>query len=302
MGARKHLSLVVSSKGTAVTSTLSELTNESTYRLIDTADYQIQVNEAGEGHPLLLIHGTGPGATGWSNFEPTIRELSSSFRCIAVTMPGWGDSSPQDLKTGRDQGRAVLQLMDTMGIDRAAIVGNSMGGGVGMIMATRHPEKVSRLVMMGSGIWGVNVMAPSGLSEGMQRIFETYEDPSPENFQKLVRTMCFDPSFATRELAEERSRNALSKPEHLQNWLDLMTGGAGATGLLQAGQKMADSEVPTLVIHGRDDRTVHYEMALRAHSVIPDSRLLMFNRCGHWAQLEHAAEFNATVKHFLERP
>ncbi|MBB4684353.1 alpha/beta fold hydrolase [Amycolatopsis jiangsuensis] len=284
-----------------MTAPSQELTNESTYRLVDTADYRIQVNEAGEGHPLLLIHGTGPGATGWSNFEPNIRELAASFHCVAVTMPGWGDSSPQDLQTGRDQGRAVLQLMDTMGIDRAAIVGNSMGGAIGMVMATEHPERVSKLIMMGSGIWGVNVMAPSGLSEGMQCIFNAYEDPSPENFQKLVRTMCFDPSFATRELAEERSRTALSKPEHLRNWLDLMRSGAGGTGFLQAGQKMAESDVPTLLVHGRDDRTAHYEMSLRAHAMIPDSRLLMFSRCGHWAQLEHAAEFNAAVKHFLER-
>ncbi|MFE2336638.1 alpha/beta fold hydrolase [Streptomyces coelicoflavus] len=284
-----------------MTTALSKLTNESTYRLVDTADYRIQINEAGEGHPVILIHGTGPGATGWSNFEPNIRDLSKSFRCIAVTMPGWGDSSPQNLKTGRDQGRAVLQLMDTLGIDRAAIVGNSMGGAVGMVMATQHRERVSHLVMMGSGIWGVNVLAPSGLSEGMQCIFDTYEDPSPENFQKLVRTMCYDPSFATRELAEERSRNALSKPEHLRNWLDVMRSGAGGTGFLEAGQKIAQSDVPTMLVHGRDDRTAHYEMALRANVVIPDSRLLLLNRCGHWAQLEHAAEFNSTVRHFVER-
>jgi len=283
-----------------VTTATTDITNESTYRLIDTADYQIQINEAGRGHPLLLIHGTGPGATGWSNFEPNIRALSSSFHCIAVTMPGWGDSCEQSVTTGRDQGRATLQLMDTLGIDRAAIIGNSMGGGIGTIIATEHRERVSHLVTMGAGIWGVNVMTPSGLSEGIQLIFDTYEDPSPENFQKLVRVMCFDPSFATRELAEQRSRTALAKPEHLKNWLEVMRSGLGATGFAEASQKMAHSDVPTLIIHGRDDRTVHFELSMRAHAVIPDSRLLMFNRCGHWAQLEHADEFNSTVQHFLE--
>ncbi|MEW2522653.1 alpha/beta fold hydrolase [Actinacidiphila alni] len=285
---------------TPATTAVPDISYESTYRLVDTADYQIQVNEAGEGHPLILIHGTGPGATGWSNFEANIRALAADFRCVAVTMPGWGDSSPQSVATGRDQGRAVRQLMDTMGIDRAAFVGNSMGGAVGMVMATEHPGRVSHLVMMGSGIWGVNVLAPNGVSEGMRTIFDTYEDPSPENFQKLVQVMCFDPAFATRELAEERSRTAMSRPEHLRNWLEVMRAGIGGTGFAEAGQKMAASDVPTLIIHGRDDRTVHYEISLRAHAVIPDSRLLMFGRCGHWAQLEHAAEFNATVKHFLK--
>ena len=80
-----------------------------------------------------------------------------------------------------------------------------------------------------------------------------------------------------------------------------MRSGAGGTGFLEAGQKIAQSDVPTMLVHGRDDRTAHYEMALRANVVIPDSRLLLLNRCGHWAQLEHAAEFNSTVRHFVER-
>lgn len=278
-----------------------ELTFESTYRLVETPDYTIQVNEAGVGHPIFMIHGTGPGATGWSNFEPNIRELSSSFHCIAVTMPGWGDSSPQSVSTGRDQGRAMLQLMDAMGIDRAAFVGNSMGGGIGMIMAAEHPERVSHLVTMGAGIYAVNVMAPGTISDGMRTIFETYKDPSPENFRRLVEVMCFDPSFATAELAEERSRAALQYPEHLTNWLDLMNSGAGGAGFMEAAAKMPASQVPTLVIHGRDDRTVHFETSMRANATIPNSRMVLLNRCGHWAQLEHASEFNGLVAHFLDR-
>lgn len=283
-----------------MTSVTTDISNGSTYRLVDTADYRIQINEAGQGHPLLMIHGTGPGATGWSNFEPNIRALSSSFHCIAVTMPGWGDSCEQSVTTGRDQGRAALQLMDALGIDRAAIIGNSMGGGIGTILATEHRDRVSHLVMMGAGIWGPSVMSSNGLSEGIRVIFDTYEDPSVENFEKLVRVMCYDPAFATRELAEERSRTALANPAHLKNWLEVMRSGMGAHGFLEAAQKLAQCDVPTLVVHGRDDRTVHFELSLRAQGIIPDSRLLMFNRCGHWAQLEHADEFNSTVRHFLE--
>ncbi|TSD40560.1 alpha/beta fold hydrolase [Rhodococcus sp. KBS0724] len=247
-----------------------------------------------------MIHGTGPGATGWSNFEANIPDLSNSFRCIAVTMPGWGDSSPQSVRTGRDQGRAMLQLMDAMGIDRAAFVGNSMGGGIGMVMAAEHPSRVSHLITMGAGIYGVNVMTPAALSEGLRSIFETYKDPSPENFQHLVEIMCFDPSYATPELAKKRSEAALRNPEHLTNWLDVMNSGGGATGFLEAAAKMSVSKIPTLVIHGRDDRTVHFEGSMRANATIPNSRLVLLNRCGHWAQLEHASEFNGLVSNFLK--
>ncbi|MGW6793971.1 alpha/beta fold hydrolase [Streptomyces chartreusis] len=275
------------------------LTYESTKRIVRTTDYEIQINEAGEGHPVLLIHGTGPGATGWSNFAPNIGPLSQQFRVIAVTMPGWGESSPQSVKSGFDQGEAVKQLLDALDIERAAIVGNSMGGGVGIIMTARWPERVSHLITMGSGVWGVNVLSPAGMTEGFKVLVETYQDPSPENFKRLVRVMCFDPTFATDELAEQRSKAALSHPEHLRDWLERAKVGLGQEAFMSAAEALPTSSVPALIIHGRDDRTVHWEISLRAMSMIQDSRMVLLNRCGHWAQLEHAAEFNRLVTEFV---
>lgn len=275
------------------------LTYESTTRIVRTPDYEIQINEAGEGHPVLLIHGTGPGATGWSNFAPNIGPLSERFRVIAVTMPGWGESSPQSVQSGFDQGEAVKQLLDALGIERAAIVGNSMGGGVGIIMTARWPERVSHLVTMGSGVWGVNVLSPAGMTEGFKVLVETYQDPSPENFKRLVQVMCFDPAFATDELAAQRSKAALAHPEHLRDWLERAKVGLGQEAFMSAAEALPTSAVPALVIHGRDDRTVHWEISLRAMSMIQDSRMVLLNRCGHWAQLEHAAEFNRLVTEFV---
>ncbi|MFE0359240.1 alpha/beta fold hydrolase [Streptomyces nigra] len=275
------------------------LTYESTKRIVRTPDYEIQINEAGEGHPVLLIHGTGPGATGWSNFAPNIGPLSQRFRVIAVTMPGWGESSPQSVESGFDQGEAVRQLLDALDIERAAVVGNSMGGGVGIIMTARWPERVSHLITMGSGVWGVNVLSPAGMTEGFRVLVETYQDPSPENFKRLVQVMCFDPTFATDELAEQRSKAALAHPEHLRDWLERAKAGLGQEAFMSAAQALPTSSVPALIIHGRDDRTVHWEISLRAMSMIQDSRMVLLNRCGHWAQLEHAAEFNRLVTEFV---
>ena len=275
------------------------VTYEGTHRIVRTPDYQIQVNEVGAGHPLLLIHGTGPGATGWSNFAPNIGPLSEHFRVVAVTMPGWGESSRQTVESGFDQGEAIKQLMDALEIERAAIVGNSMGGGVGIIVHGRWPERVSHLITMGSGVWGVNVLSPAGMSEGFKVLYETYQDPSPANFKRLVHVMCFDPTFATDELAESRSQAALAHPEHLQDWLDRMAAGVGQDAFMSAAQALPTSSVPALLIHGRDDRTVHWELSLRAMAMIPDSRTMLLNRCGHWAQLEHAAEFNRVVHDFV---
>lgn len=277
----------------------SGLTFESTTRVVRTSDYDIQINEAGEGHPVVLIHGTGPGATGWSNFAPNIEPLAQDFRVVAVTMPGWGESSPQNIATGFDQGEALKQLLDALDIERAAIVGNSMGGGIGIVMTARWPERVSHLITMGSGVWGVNVLAPAGMSEGMKVLLAAYQDPSPENFKRLVEVMCFDPAFATDELAAERSAAALANPEHLANWLERMRVGLGQDALMAAATALPTTTVPALIIHGRDDRTVHWEVSLRAMSMIPNSRMVLLNRCGHWAQLEHAAEFNRLVSDFI---
>ena len=279
---------------------MAELTFENTKKLIQTPDYQIQINEAGQGHPIFMIHGTGPGATGWSNFSPNIKELSKKYRCIAVTMPGWGESSPQTLATGRDQVKAMIQLMDTMGIDKATYVGNSMGGMISVQVTAFHPERVSHLITMGSGAPGVAIVQPAGPSEGIGVLVDCYANPIPENFKRLVKIMCYDSSNASDELAQQRSDAAMEFPEHNQNWLEIWREPGASFGRLQeAIPLLQKSTVPALLIHGRDDRTVHYEASLRLISMIPDSRMLLLNHCGHWAQLEHANEFNAMVDYFI---
>lgn len=277
----------------------SELTFENTKKVIDTPDYRIQINEVGSGHPIFMIHGTGPGATGWSNFSPNIKALSEKYRCIAVTMPGWGESSLQTVETGRDQVEAMRQLMDTLAIDRATYVGNSMGGRISVRVVAQYPERVSHLITMGSGAPGTGIMAPSGMSEGIRVLVDTYADPSLENFKRIVRVMCYDSSFASDELAEERSKAARQFPDHNKNWLDFWWSGQQQAGFAELAPALEKSSVPALIIHGRDDRTVHYESSLRLVSMIPNSRMVLFNRCGHWAQLEHAEEFNRLVDEFI---
>ena len=117
--------------------------------------------------------------------------------------------------------------------------------------------------------------------------------------QRLVQVMCYDPSFASDELAEQRSEVARKFPEHNKNWLDLLRSGPSMTLPPATLDKLSTLSVPTMLIHGRDDRTVHFEASLRTLAMIPNSRMVLINRCGHWAQLEHAAEFNRLVDDFI---
>lgn len=272
-----------------------ELTFEATSRTVQTKDWKIHFNEAGEGHPLLMLHGSGPGATGWSNFGPNLKALSTRYRVIAADMPGWGESAAVTYDE-RDHVEATLQLLDALEIEKAAFVGNSMGGMTALRFATEHPERMSHLITMGSGSPGPLLFgAGDGPTEGLKILRKGYQDPSPETMRQLVDVMTFDSRSASEELIRQRSDAARARPDHLANFIAGMDRGLPFMDLA----KVAQIQLPTLLFHGRDDRVVHYEHSLKLVSLIPHSRLVLMNRCGHWLQLEHADEFNRLVDDFV---
>jgi 2-hydroxy-6-oxonona-2,4-dienedioate hydrolase len=271
-----------------------ELTEAGTSRTVQTRNWKIHYNEAGEGPVVLFLHGSGPGATGWSNFAPNLRALADNHRVIAADMPGWGKSDP--VKPGeRDHVEAALQLLDALGIGRAVFVGNSMGGHTSVRFAMAHPDRISHLVTMGAPIGlGTFLFSPGGgLSEGLKVLLKGYRDPSPETIRELVEIMTYDHAFATDELVAQRSEAARARPDHLANFL------ASTMGTRVDPAKVAEISTPTLILHGRDDRVVHYENSLWLASAIADARMVLINRCGHWLQLEHADEFNRMVADFV---
>lgn len=277
-----------------------DVTFESTSRTVELPDgTTIHYNEAGEGHPLILIHGSGPGATGWSNFNPNIGALADDFRVFAVDMPGWGESSPR-AAADYEHPSALVQFMDAVGVDKAALVGNSMGGMIAIAVAARHPERVSHLITMGPGSGGVTLFdAGGGLSEGLKILYKGYAEPTPENFEATVDVMTFDtPKEVAVPLSKQRSENAKKHQVHLDNWLQ---GSAGGPPLRYGAseQEIMSITTPALLIHGRDDRVVPFEHTLRLVRMIQNSRAYLINQCGHWAQLEHADEFNLVVRNFV---
>ncbi|MFE2873238.1 alpha/beta fold hydrolase [Embleya sp. NPDC059259] len=275
-------------------------TRESTARLVRTKDWTLRYHEAGEGHPLVLLHGSGPGATGWSNFAGNIGALAEHFHVYAVDMPGWGESDPATVDR-LDHVEAAIQFLDALGIEKAAFVGNSMGGQTSLRLATEHPDRITHLVTMGAPVGPVRTLfgAGDGPSEGLKVLITAYRDPSPENMRRLVEIMCFDKErFATPELCQARSDAALARPEHLRNYVDGLPHGTPLPTWVDP-RLLPAITTPTLIIHGRDDRVVSYEVSLHLLANVPDSRLVLLNRCGHWAMIEHADEFNRLVTDFV---
>ena len=275
------------------------ITQAETARDIQTPDWKLRYYEAGEGHPLILIHGSGPGATGWSNFSGNIEALAKHFHVYAVDMPGWGESDACT-KEKLDHIGATIQFMDALGIAKAAVVGNSMGGIIALALAAEYPDRISHVITMGPAAHpGPKLFgAGDGPTEGLKFLQQAYRTPTPEAMHALVSIMVYDKTFATEALCKARSDAALARPEHLANFLDMLAKG-GPVSRWASLDVLAKSQIPMLLIHGRDDRVVHYENSLMLNAYVPNSRMVLMNRCGHWAMIEHADEFNRLVTDFV---
>src|SRR5437764_13647573 len=178
---------------------------------------EIHYHEAGEQNPtaVVMLHGGGPGASAWSNFGRNVGVFADDFRTIAVDQPGFGRS---DKPTEHGQyftysASALRELFDVLEIDRAHLLGNSLGGGTAVRFALDHPDRAGRLVLMGPGGLSLNVFAPDP-TEGVRRLSEFGAAPSKEKLAGFLRTMVYDQSLITDELIEERYA-AASTPESL---------------------------------------------------------------------------------------
>ena len=261
---------------------------------VKTGAFHTNVHDRGSGAPVVFIHGSGPGVSAWANWRGVIPVLSERFRVIAPDMVGFGFTDrPEGLDYRREVWvRQAIDLFDELGLDRVDLVGNSFGGAIALALAIAHPQRVRRLVLMGS----VGVSFP--ITDGLDRVWG-YE-PSLTAMRSMLDIFAFDRGLVTDELAELRYRASIRPgfqesfsamfPAPRQRWVD-------ALASPEAEIRALPHE--TLVIHGRDDRVIPLEASLRLAALIDRSQLHVFGRCGHWTQIEHAARFNRLVGDFL---
>jgi pimeloyl-ACP methyl ester carboxylesterase len=283
----------------------AELTRESTARELATSQGVLRYHEAGNGPPLVLLHGSGPGVTGWRNFRGNLAALAGHFRCLILEFPGFGVSDPTDEHPMRAAGPAVTRFLDGLGIEQADVIGNSMGGIVAAQVALAHPDRVRRLVTIG-GI-GTNLLSPAP-SEGIRLLMEFTDDPTRERLIQWLHSMVYDPALVTEELIEERWAQA-TEPGTLASARRMYGKAAFAAGAAAAKASAAPPywamlhklAAPTLITWGRDDRVSPVDMAITAMRLIPDAELHVFPNCGHWVMIEQKAAWESAVLSFLTR-
>ena len=275
---------------------MSELTAESTSKFVQAGDVRIHYHEAGAGPVLLMIHGGAPGAFGWGNFGRNMAALSQHFRTLIVDLPGYGRSDKPDVEGSRDRfyAQTFKEMLDALGISKAHVLGMATGGGVAIHMAIQWPETVDRLILMSCpGSLQLFSLLPKRLSS---QDYYAGDGPSLEKMRTYLEDMFYDPSLLTEDVVIERYEASID-PDFMAKAPEGK--GGNRRKMEPLWQDLHRINAPTLVMWGRDNRTVGYDAALFMLNQIPDVRVQIFGQCGLWIPYEKMAEFNYSVIGFL---
>lgn len=256
---------------------------------------------AGDGPPLLLLHGLGISADCWFY---NIDALAEHFSVFALDMLGQGFTGFRDLG-----GRAaqpvlmehVASFADKLGLDSYSACGSSYGAGISALLYLHRPERMRKLVLIGSG----STFRPSDAQEeGFARSYKNaasaLRDPTFENCRKRLANVCYDPRSVTNvvifgqltsyaqdyilpayeQIARANMNIELTRPHRLVGRLEQI-------------------KLPTLIVVGRDDPRSSVEFHIAGHKRMPNAELVIYEKCGHMPMIEQVERFNQTVKEFL---
>ncbi len=275
-----------------------ELPGESRYVTVGGVNTHYLV--AGHGSPIVLIHGLGESVVTWRD---NISPLSQRHQVFALDLPGHGDSEKPDLSY--DPGSMVYYLrgfFESLGIERPALVGHSMGGGLALMTALAHPDIVSHLVLAGSAClgrevdWGLRLASVKVLGELITSRFV-------DNTGVMLRKAFSDQRFATPELlAETKRTNRLPGARRaslkvIRNTVSIL----GVKSEFILHKRLAELEMPVLIASGSEDRILPAKHAHRAGKADPRTDVHVFGSCGHMPHMERAEDFNALTLDFLSR-
>ena len=275
---------------------------------IDTRDvhaggYSFHLSEAGPRgtEPIVWLHGSGPGATALSNWEQMIGELGDAYHCVAPDIIGYGDSThPDPAPRGLAAFTALrvdtlLALLDVLALDRVTLVGNSMGGIISLALTQKAPERVSKIVLMGSG----GAPVDGTLTPGLLKLVTFYDNPTADSMAELLTLFVHDPALfggRLQEIAAARLPRA-TRPDVERS--HRATFAPGSAPVSFAAADLAAITHPVLVVHGADDKIVPVAAAHYFAEHLPNARLDVFPDTGHWLQIEQGPAFAAVLRSFL---
>jgi 2-hydroxymuconate-semialdehyde hydrolase/2-hydroxy-6-oxo-octa-2,4-dienoate hydrolase len=266
-------------------------------RTIDAAGIQTSYLEAGAGEPIVMLHGSGPGVSGMANWQHNIGALSRRFRVLAPDIVGFGATKRPDdivysLRTWTDH---VWAFLDAHGIQKTAIVGNSLGGRIALQMATDSPNRITKMVLMGAPGVGMT------LTEGLAAL-RAYQ-PSHDAMRDLLRNyFAVDPAMITDDLVAIRYEASIADGAYEAYSAMFFDPRHDGSELGITEDEVRAITTPALLVHGREDKVVPMQVSVTMLGLLPNADLHVFSACGHWTQIERADEFSALISDYLSRP
>lgn len=249
---------------------------------------------------VALLHGSGPGTTGWSAFalqRPALQD--AGFRLITPDLPGWGRSDGLVCKEDRSQfnARALHAVLDAAGVHEPVhLVGTSMGAHSAVAFALQWPGRAARMVLASGGTGGRSNFHPA-LPEGVRSMLDFYQEPTAARMRSFLECVVFDSSALTPEMVQQKLAAAMSCPQHLENFVESLR--QYPTQFGDVTHRLAEITLPTLVIWGSEDRVVPLDIGLQIAQRIPGADLHMLGRCGHVPHLERSHDFIHLLTRFL---
>ncbi|RED46968.1 pimeloyl-ACP methyl ester carboxylesterase [Winogradskyella eximia] len=237
--------------------------------------------EVGEGTPIIVLHGLMGGL---SNFDAVTRHFSTKgYKVIIPELPIYTMSL---LKTNvKSFANYLKAFIEYKGLDNVILLGNSLGGHIGLYYTKLNPEKVKALIITGS----------SGLYESAMGGGYTKRSDY-EVIKKKAQDVFYDPAVATKEIVDEvyetvNDRNKLIKTLAI----------AKSAIRHNMGKDLPKMNTPVCIIWGKNDSVTPPEVAEEFHELLPDSELYWIDKCGHAAMMEHPEEFNTILSSWLEK-
>jgi 2-hydroxy-6-oxo-6-(2'-aminophenyl)hexa-2,4-dienoate hydrolase len=265
---------------------------------IQAVSHRVDVNgidthylDLGHGDPLVLLHGGGAGADCWGNWRGCLDEYARYFRVLAPDMPGFGHTakpSPDEYEyTQENRNRHLLGFMDALGLDKARIIGNSMGGATALGLAIAHPERVVRLVLMGSA--GLNISNPD---PSYIRNLQGY-DYTLEGMRRIMHAMVGSRHVVDPALVQYR--HEIMQNEDAQRAIQHIT----RSKLTYERDQIASVKTPTLVVGGKEDKVAVLERTYGYLELLDNSWGFVVPHAGHWVMIEAPQAFAAITLDFL---
>ncbi|MGF6951062.1 2-hydroxymuconate-semialdehyde hydrolase [Neobacillus sp. B4I6] len=271
-----------------------------TQQLVKTDNFETFVNRSGEGNSetILFLHGSGPGVFAWANWRYALNACGETYDCIAPDLLGFGQSGHPESTPKNRQGwmdlwvNQLIELLDRYGIQKAHVVGNSLGCSIALELLLEYPERFGRVVLMGPG-----GTPNTKLSSELARAKGFYDNPSEKKMRQIMGWFVYDVEKLAPEidsLAATRYETAMRPEIHLSNESIFAT--AAVPVPVTALKRIQN---PILLVHGRDDMVCSVESSYYLLSHLQNVQLHVYGQCGHWTQIENQESFNNLIQNYF---